>query len=105
MLTEKPEQMTPDLIAYRLDNIEIKLADMQKLIEGNILQDKDIKDLQSKMSKAETEISAMKKEIETIKQEPIKKSAKRWEYVIDYIFKALVAIGVTAMLIKMGLSK
>lgn len=103
MLAEKPQEMTPDLIAYRLDNIEIKLADMQKLIEGNILQDKDIKDLQSKMSKAEFEISAMKKEIETIKQEPVKKSAKRFDYIIDYIFKALVAIGFAAVLYKLGL--
>ena len=105
MSEEQQVEQSADLIAFRLNNIESQLAEMQQLIKTNIIQDKDINNLQDRMTLAENDIVYLKSQVNVLRQEPIKKSAKRWEYVIDYIFKALVAIGVTAMLIKMGLSK
>ena len=105
MSTEQQVEQSADLIAFRLNNIESQLTEMQQLIKTNIVQDKDIKNLQDRMILAENDIVYLKSQVNLLRQEPVKKSAKRWDYIIDYIFKALVAIGVAAMLIKTGLHK
>ena len=104
MVTEDTKDVSKDLIQFRLDSIDEQLKQMQDIIKNNILQDRDIKDLNQRMLLAESEIACIKANVAKLANQPTVEKAERWKYITDYIFKILVAASVAGLAYKIGVS-
>lgn len=108
-------------IEYRLDKIDSQLENLKTLMVDSKLQEKDIKTIYERIDKLEQaqaelreqleqeqierrkQIAVQQERIEEIKNEPIKKSAAKWEYILDYAFKGLVAAAVLFIFVRLGI--
>lgn len=91
--------MNEETINYRLDNIEETLNKLTNLITETQLQQKDIEELKNTAKQQAEEIKDLKNIVLELKQQPVKAAAGRWNYIVDYVFKFLVAAGVGAVLL------
>lgn len=51
------------------------------------------------------EVSVMKSDISTLKNAPDKKSASKWNYISENIFKTIVGIGIAYLIMRLGLGE
>lgn len=104
-----------DAFEFRMKSIEAQISEINAKIDkltdaisSARLQDKDtelsLSLLDSRVSKLEISVSDLQRLVADIKNAPDKKDAQRWQQIADYIFKALVAAAVLAVLAKIGLN-
>lgn len=92
-----------DVLDYRLQSIESEIKELKGLLVSVPIMNSTIGNLEKRVSACETNIDLLNREVTKIKNEPAKKSAERWQYICDYIFKTIVAFGIGAILVKVGL--
>lgn len=91
-----------EVINYKLTSIENTLSDLKSLLIQVPIMEKDLADLKKDLTELEfetkeqncknaEEFRKINDKINTIENEPVKKDASRWRYIVDYIFKAGVA--------------
>lgn len=97
--------MSDDLnvLDYRLQAIENELKSLKELLVTVPVLTKDFENLEHRVDNCEINVDLINKEIAKLKAEPIKKSAEKWKYISDYIFKSIVAIIIGYFLYKVGL--
>lgn len=93
-----------ELINYRLKSIEDSIVELKTLlVDVPRLNDRlVVTEKQSQENK--DEIENIKKTVQDIKNQPLQKDANRWRYILDYIFKSVVAVAVIYFLSKIGVN-
>lgn len=92
-----------NILDYRLQSIEHELKSLKELLVTVPILNNDLQNLEHRIETAETNIDILNKEISMLKNEPIRKSADKWKFITDFIFKSIVAIVVGWALIRIGL--
>ncbi len=93
-----------ETLNYRLTNIEGKLESLEKLLTTDALQQRDISDLQKSVSNFLQAVNAHEARIKALELAPLQTKAEKWTVIVDYIFKAIIALTCTMLLSKVGLS-
>lgn len=94
-----------NILDYRLQQIENEIKGLKELLVTVPILNNDLQNLEHRISTAETNIDLLNKEVSKLKSEPMKKSAEKWNYILDYVFKTVVTIVIGYFLYKVGLSK
>lgn len=89
-------------INFRLSQIESSLQDVKDLLVSVKMAGKDIQELQGDYKTIEERVKKCEQDIAEIRQMPEKKSAERWQYILDYIFKFTISAAVIYFAKKMG---
>lgn len=93
---DREYKMTTEVLEYRLAAIERSVTDLRDVLIESKMQRQEIDSLTVKVAKHD-------EAIEALKIGPVKDKAARWQTIVDTLFKALVSISVTALLVKVGL--
>lgn len=91
------------ILDFRLKSIESEIKELKQLLVSVPIMNSAIDNLEKRVTACETNIDLLNREVAKVKNEPVKKSAERWQYITDYIFKILVATGIGGVLLKVGL--
>jgi len=97
-----------DTIAYRMEQVEKQLSDisakfdkLSEFITEARMNDNDVsKEIQVIKEKEivqDRQIENLRTDVDKLRLEPMKKDANKWQYIVDFIFKSLVAAAVGAM--------
>lgn len=97
----KPEESL-EIMNFRLTNIEKSITELKDVVLETKMQERDIKDLAKDQSEILRAINSHDQRIKKLETEPTQKKAERWQYILDYIFKAIVAGGVLFFLSKIN---
>lgn len=95
---------------YRLDKMDRQLEGLEKKVDQLLelltefkIQKKDIERIFERQDELKTDMDRLKADVSALKLMPEKKSAERWNYIVEYIFKGIVAVAIAAVLVKAGL--
>lgn len=91
-----PKLSHDELIEFRLINIEKQLDELKALLIKVPVQEEKVLTLESKVQVLETKVQALE-------TKPDKKDAEKWRYIVDYLFKAVVAFVALYLLSKVGI--
>lgn len=94
-----------NILDYRLQQIENEIKGLKELLVTVPILNNDLQNLEHRINVAETNIDLLNKELSKLKSEPMKKSAEKWNYILDYVFKTVVTVIIGYFLYKVGLSK
>ena len=108
------EENGNNTIIYRLDSMERslslvleKIEELNKSIADSRVLDNqtknDIDALDKRVSSLEKNQAEVKALCYELKAAPEKANAKKWDFIADYAFKAIVAVVVGWILVKVGL--
>ena len=92
-----------ETINYRLGRIEETLSDLKDVLIENRLQAKEIQDLKSDLKELIDGINSHDKRIRTLENLPSKKDAEKWKTITDFIFKGILTVIGTIILVKLGI--
>lgn len=105
-------ELNLETINYRLTNIEKNLEDLKQLLITVPITQNAVKLLENRIEAAENNIDTLHHEFQKIKDEiqdikciPLHKSAQRWQYILDYFFKGIVAFVAVFLFGKFGFKK
>lgn len=95
---------------YRLNKMESQLELLAQKVDKLLelftefkIQKKDIENIFNRQDELQNDIKAMKEEIQNLKNAPVRRSAEKWNYIIEYAFKSFIALVFAAVLVKVGL--
>ena len=91
-------------VNFRLSQIEDSIKDLRTVVLETKLQERDIKDLYAQQTELLQAINAHDARIKTLEQKPLQDKANKWQYIMDFIFKVLVAAAITYLLSKFGIN-
>ena len=91
-------------VNFRLSQIEDSIKDLRTVVLETKLQERDIKDLTEQQTELLQAINAHDNRIKNLEQKPLQDKAAKWQYIMDFIFKVLVAASVTYILSKIGIN-
>ena len=91
------------VLDFRLKSIEEQIKELKQLLVSVPIMNSAIDNLEKRVSACETNIDLLNREVTKVKNEPTKKSAEKWRYISEYIFKAIVAFGIGGILLKVGI--
>ena len=94
-----------NILDYRLQQIENEIKGLKELLVTVPILNNDLQNLEHRISATETNIDLLTKEVSKLKSEPMKKSAEKWNYILDYAFKTIITVVIGYFLYKVGLSK
>lgn len=102
--TEPKQKRTTgyEVINFRLDAIDKSLADLKDVVLETKMQERDIKSLAEKLTEVLQAINSHDSRIKALEIAPTQNKAEKWQYITDYLFKALVAGGIIYFLSKIG---
>lgn len=82
-----------DLITmnYRLSSIEKSISELKDVMLETKLQERDIKDLSENQKELLQAINSHDKRIKNLEIKPTQDKAERWQFILDYVFKTVVA--------------
>lgn len=95
---KQTEERLESKAAQRDTNLRTEIYSRLQLAERRITE------LENEVTKIKSNSKENNKDIAELKAAPDKKSAAKWNYIMDYAFKALVTIAVGYFLYKIGLS-
>lgn len=95
---KQTEERLESKAAQRDTNLRTEIYSRLQLAERRITE------LENEVTKIKSNSKESDKNIAELKAAPDKKSAAKWNYVMDYAFKALVTIAVGYFMYKIGLS-
>ncbi len=90
-------------VNYRLSNIEKTLSELKDVVLENKLQARDIKDLSAKINNISDMLQSQERRIQVLETKPTQEKAERWQYIVDYIFKGVIAFIAGLIVIKINL--
>lgn len=100
-----------DMIDFRLTSIEKTLSELKDVMLENKMQARDIQELNKQQRELIDAINAHEKrirdnenDIKDLKNRPVQEKAQKWQFIMDYLFKAVVAIAAGILLAKIGLN-
>lgn len=101
-----PESTSDSVQDFRLDRIEKNLDELSQKLDA--LNDINIKmrDIESRLDilqELRDAINSHEKRLRKLELAPMEQSSGRWNYIMDYAFKSIVAAGVGFILVKVGL--
>lgn len=91
-------------VNFRLSQIEESIKDLRTVVLETKLQERDIKDLSEQQTELLQAINAHDARLKTLEQKPTQEKAAKWQYIIDFLFKVLVAAAITFVLSKIGIN-
>lgn len=94
---KQTEERLESKAAQRDTNLRTEIYSRLQLAERRITE------LENEVTRIKSNSKESNKEIAELKAAPDKKSAAKWNYIMDYAFKALVTIAVGYFLYKIGL--
>lgn len=92
-----------ETVNYRLEKIENSIEDLRKVLIESRIQAHDIEEMKSDIAKVSGKVEGIETKLQILELKPTKEKAEKWQYIIDYVFKTLIALAVGALLVKMGL--
>jgi predicted nucleic acid-binding Zn-ribbon protein len=92
-----------ETVNYRLEKIENSIEELRKVLVDSRVQSHDIEDMKSDIIRHEGKIDKLENKVQELELKPTKEKADKWQYILDYIFKTLVALAIGAFLIKLGI--
>lgn len=95
---KQTEERLESKAAQRDTNLRTEIYSRLQLAERRITE------LENEVTKIKSNSKENNKDIAELKAAPDKKSAAKWNYIMDYAFKALVTIAVGYFMYKIGLS-
>lgn len=95
---KQTEERLESKAAQRDTNLRTEIYSRLQLAERRITE------LENEVTRIKSNSKENNKDIAELKAAPDKKSAAKWNYIMDYAFKALVTIAVGYFLYKIGLS-
>lgn len=115
-MEEKKETSNYDI---RLDMISESVKELKAMVTKTndtlnrlalkdfTIQENKIKELDARIDghivRADEKLKLLEGRVLNLEEKPLKDNANKWQAIIDYIFKAIVTIGVGAILVKAGL--
>lgn len=91
-------------VNFRLSQIEDSIKDLRTVVLETKLQERDIKDLSEQQTELLQAINAHDARLKTLEQKPTQEKAAKWQYIMDFLFKVIVAAAITYVLSKLGIS-
>ena len=91
-------------VNYRLSQIEESIKDLRTVVLETKLQERDIKDLNEQQTELLQAINAHDTRLKILEQKPTQEKAAKWQYIMDFLFKVLVAAAITFVLSKIGIN-
>lgn len=92
----------------QMSNVSGKLDKLTELIQQMKLEDRDtdnrLKSVEKDVLELKSEQKIIKETLTEIKQKPVKDKAERWQQIIDYTFKSLMAVAIIGLLAKIGIN-
>lgn len=102
-----PEENEMKLVEYRLGKIEDTLTSFKDILLRVTRQDDRIASLADKLEAhirhGASLLDEHERRLRGVEERPMEESSKRWHYIVDYIFKGVVAAGVGTLLVLFGL--
>lgn len=87
----KTKEESLEIMSFRLTNIEKSIAELKDVVLETKLQERDIKDLTAAQNELLKAINAHDLRIKNLELKPTKERADRWQFIVEYIFKTVVA--------------
>lgn len=119
-----------ELINHRLTNIEKSIEKLTDITEKIVIQQANIEELNAKLdSHAEKSEQLIRNfedrmnaisarvghledasivydsKLQALEEAPLKAGSDKWRYIVDYVFKALVAVAIGGLLLMTGIKK
>lgn len=91
---------------YRLDRIDKSLDELSGKLDALNSINVKIREIEASLSvlqEMRDAINSHDKRLRKLELAPMERSSGRWNYIMDYAFKAIVAAGVGFILVKVGL--
>ena len=98
----KPKATGYAVINFRLEAIEKSLADLKDVMLETKMQERDIKDLAETQNELLKAINSHDSRIKALEIAPTQSKAEKWQFIADYIFKAVVGGAIIYFLSKIG---
>lgn len=92
-----------NVLDYRLKSIEEEIKSLKELLIKVPVMNNDIENIEHRVNACELNIDSLSTEITKLKNEPIKKNAEKWQFIMDFIFKSVITVIVGYFLVKVGL--
>lgn len=92
-----------NVLDYRLKSIEEEIKSLKELLIKVPVMNNDIENIEHRVNACELNIDSLLTEITKLKNEPIKKNAEKWQFIMDFIFKSVITVIVGYFLVKVGL--
>lgn len=90
-------------IDYRLTNIEKTLSEMKDVMVDQKLINRDLKDVREDQREIINKINDHEKRMRQLENAPVQAKAERWQQIVDMALKAIIAVGLGAVLLKIGI--
>lgn len=92
-----------ELLEYKLKSIDCTLKELKELLVDVPILGNNLDHLKERVEQCETNIENLTAEVNKLKNEPMRKSAEKWKYITDFMFKSVVAIIIGILIHKVGL--
>ena len=92
-----------ETVNYRLEKIENSIEELRKVLVDSRIQAHDIEDMKADIIRHEGKLDKLENKIQELELKPTKEKADKWQYIVDYIFKSVVAVAIAVILVKVGL--
>ena len=92
-----------ETVNYRLEKIENSIEELRKVLIDSRIQAHDIEDMKADIIRHEGKLDKLETKTQELELKPTKEKADKWQYILDCIFKSIVAVAITVILVKVGL--
>lgn len=92
-----------ETVNYRLEKIENSIEELRKVLVDSRIHAHDIEDMKSDIIRHEGKIDKLENKVQELELKPTKEKADKWQYILDYVFKSIVAVAIGVILVKVGL--
>ena len=92
-----------ETVNYRLEKIENSIEELRKVLVDSRIQAHDIEDMKADIIRHEGKLDKLENKVQELELKPTKEKADKWQYILDYIFKSIVAVAIGVILVKVGL--
>ena len=92
-----------ETVNYRLEKIENSIEELRKVVIDSRIQAHDIEDMKADIIRHEGKIDKLENKVQELELKPTKEKADKWQYILDYVFKSIVAVAIGVILVKVGL--
>lgn len=92
-----------ETVNYRLEKIENSIEELRKVLVDSRIQAHDIEDMKADIIRHEGKIDKLENKVQELELKPTKEKADKWQYILDYVFKSIVAVAIGVILVKVGL--
>ena len=92
-----------ETVNFRLEKIENSIEELRKVLIDSRIQAHDIEDMKADIIRHEGKIDKLENKVQELELKPTKEKADKWQYILDYVFKSIVAVAIGVILVKVGL--